>query len=93
MLLRDVSFLLLDEPTSNLDPITERAIMRVVRAARRTCGILLVTHRLVDLDWLDELLVLDAGSIVERGRPADLRRAGGLYEHMVDVQEALLADV
>jgi ATP-binding cassette subfamily B protein len=92
MLLRDVSFLLLDEPTSNLDPITERAIMRVVRAASRTRGIMLVTHRLVDLAWLDELLVVDAGYIVERGRHADLRRARGLYEHMVDVQEAMLAD-
>jgi ATP-binding cassette subfamily C protein CydC len=92
LLLRDVSFLLLDEPTANLDPITERAIMRVIRAASRTRGILLVTHRLVDLDWLDELLVLDAGYIVERGRHADLRRARGLYERMVDVQEALLAD-
>ena len=91
MLLRDVSFLLLDEPTANLDPMTERAIMGVVRAASRTRGILLVTHRLVDLDWLDELLVLDEGCIVERGRHADLRRAGGLYERMVDVQEALLA--
>jgi ABC-type multidrug transport system fused ATPase/permease subunit len=91
MLLRDVSFLLLDEPTAHLDPMTERAIMGVVRAASRTRGILLVTHRLVDLDWLDELLVLDEGCIVERGRHADLRRAGGLYERMVDVQEALLA--
>jgi ATP-binding cassette subfamily C protein CydC len=73
VLLHDAPILLLDEPTAHLDPIAEEAIMRVVRAASRTRGLLLVTHRLRDLDWLDELLVLEAGHIVASGRPAKAR--------------------
>jgi ABC-type transport system involved in cytochrome bd biosynthesis fused ATPase/permease subunit len=73
VLLHDTPILLFDEPTAHLDPIAEEAIIRVVGAARRTRGVLLVTHRLRDLDWLDALLVLDAGRIVAGGRPAEAR--------------------
>jgi ABC-type transport system involved in cytochrome bd biosynthesis fused ATPase/permease subunit len=59
--LLETLFMLLDEPTANLDPVAERAVMRVVRTASRTQAILLVTHRLVELDWLDELLGLGRG--------------------------------
>ena len=92
MLLLDTPFLLFDEPTANMDPATERTIMQAIRSASQTCGVLLVTHRLVDLDWLDELLVMDAGRIVERGRgPADLLRCGGLYARLAQVQDDVLS--
>lgn len=90
MLLLEAPFLLFDEPTANLDPQTEGTIMRVIRSLAVDRGVLLVTHRLVDLEWLDELLVLDAGRIVERGTPADLRHAGGLYARLVRVQQDML---
>jgi thiol reductant ABC exporter CydC subunit len=91
MLLLETPFLLLDEPTANLDPVSASEVMRLVRGAARTRGVLLVTHRLEDLGWLDEVLVLDRGRVVERGRPGDLRRAGGLYQRMVDMHEAMLS--
>ena len=91
VLLLETPFLLLDEPTANLDAVSASDIMRVVRRAARTRGVLLVTHRLEDLGWLDEVLVLDAGRVVERGRPADLRRAGGLYQRLLEVHEAMLS--
>jgi ABC-type multidrug transport system fused ATPase/permease subunit len=91
MLLLETPFLLLDEPTANLDPVSASDIMRVVRRAARTRGVLLVTHRLQDLGWLDEVLVLDHGHVVERGWPGDLRRAGGLYQRMLDMHQAMLS--
>jgi ATP-binding cassette, subfamily C, bacterial CydC len=90
VLLLETPFLLFDEPTANLDPVTERRIMAAVRTASRTRGVLLVTHRLVDLDSLDELLVLDGGRIVERGRAADLQRRGGPYARLFHVQQQVL---
>jgi ATP-binding cassette, subfamily C, bacterial CydC len=47
---------------------------------------LVITHRLVRMEDMDEVLVLDGGRIVERGTHEELLGAGGLYSHMVEVQ-------
>ena len=67
-LLTDASVLVFDEPTEGLDPETERQVINGVldRTAGRT--LLLLTHRLAGLDRMDEIVTLDAGQIVERGR-------------------------
>ena len=92
VLLSEATFLLFDEPAANLDPVAECAIMHMIRDASRSRGVLLVTHRLVDLDWLDELLVLDAGRIIERGRAAELVQSSGMYARMLNIQEELFGD-
>jgi ATP-binding cassette, subfamily C, bacterial CydC len=51
---------------------------------------LVITHRLVRMDEMDEILVLDGGRIVERGTHEKLLEAGGLYRHMVEVQSDIL---
>ncbi len=51
---------------------------------------LVVTHRLVRMEEMDEILVLDAGHIVERGTHEELVRAGGLYHQMLEVQREML---
>jgi ABC-type transport system involved in cytochrome bd biosynthesis fused ATPase/permease subunit len=67
-LLTDASVLVFDEPTEGLDPETERQVINGVldRTAGRT--LLLLTHRLAGLDRMDEVVTLDAGQIIERGR-------------------------
>ncbi len=89
-LLKDAPILLLDEPTANLDPLTEREVLAVLTqaVARRTT--LLITHRLVGLEDFDEILVLDRGQVVERGRHADLLAAQGLYRRLWDLQNRML---
>ena len=57
--------------------------------AQRTS--LIATHRLVGLDAADEILVLRAGRVVERGRHADLVQMGGLYWRMWALQNQVLA--
>jgi ATP-binding cassette subfamily C protein CydC len=66
-LLKDAPILLLDEPTANLDAVTERAIMHTLRTLIPGRTTLLITHRLTYLDMADEILVLEDGHIVERG--------------------------
>jgi len=84
-LLKDAPILLLDEPTEDLDPQTERAVLDAIDRLMAGRSVLLITHRLAALeDRVDEVLVLESGRIVERGSPGELRRAGGRYAHCQD---------
>ncbi len=85
-LLREAPVLLLDEPTANLDPLTERELLRAVLGAAGGRSLLLITHRLVALDAFDEILVLVRGRVVERGRHAELVEARGLYSRLWQLQ-------
>jgi ATP-binding cassette subfamily B protein len=89
-LLLDPAILLLDDPTSALDTETEGEVLAAVESARRGRTTLLVTHRFKALAAADEVLVLHAGRVVERGTPAALLAAGGRYARAaaLDVIEA-----
>jgi ATP-binding cassette, subfamily C, bacterial CydC len=91
-LLKDAPLLILDEATANLDTITERELMAAVRDFMRGRTTLVITHRLVAVEEMDEILVLDEGRIVERGTHGELARADGLYCRMLDVQRGMLVE-
>lgn len=91
-LLKNAPLLVLDEPTANLDALIERDIMHKLLGLMVGCTTLIVTHRLVGLEEADQILVLRAGRIVERGRHHDLLQKGGLYRHMWDLQTRVVAD-
>lgn len=71
--------LLLDDATSAIDPQTEQDIHRATAELRRGRTTLIVTQRAASVAYADQILVLDQGRIVERGRPAELLSQGGLY--------------
>ena len=81
-LLKDPPVLVLDEATSALDSRTETEIQEVLRSISRRRTTLIVAHRLSTVVDAEEIIVLDQGRIVERGRHADLVRADGLYAAM-----------
>ncbi|HLI07362.1 MAG TPA: thiol reductant ABC exporter subunit CydC [Ktedonobacteraceae bacterium] len=89
-LLKDAPLLILDEPTANLDPLTEQALLDDLDMLMQGRTVLMTTHRLVAMERMDEILVLDHGRIVERGTHAQLLAAGGLYRQMVDLQNGLI---
>ncbi len=89
-ILKDAPVLILDEPAANLDAITERLLMEQLGEVMQLRSTLLITHRLVGLQDMDEILVLHAGRIVERGRHYDLIQYGGLYARMWQLQNQLL---
>jgi ATP-binding cassette subfamily C protein CydC len=82
-LLADPAVLVLDEPTSHLDPQVRDVVLADVLAATAGRTVLLITHDMSGLDRLDEIVVLAEGRVVERGVPAELaarsRRHGGLH--------------
>ena len=78
-LLARVPVLLLDEPTEHLDPANAAALMHDLLAATQERTTVIVTHRLVGLSEVDEVVVLSQGRVLERGKPERLRAAGGWY--------------
>ncbi len=87
-LLTGRELLILDEPTEHLDAATADALTTDLLAATTGRTTLLITHRLTGLDDLDEILVLDRGRIVQRGRHADLVAHQGLYRDLSERQSA-----
>ena len=71
-ILHNAPLWVLDEPTEGLDTITERKMMGALKELTAGRTLLLITHRLVDLHWMDEIVVLDGGRVVARGTHADL---------------------
>jgi ATP-binding cassette subfamily C protein CydC len=91
-LLKDAPLLIMDEATANLDTVTERELLAAIRNLMRGRTTLVVTHRLVALEEMTEIMVLDEGRIVECGTHEELARAGGLYRRMLDVQRGMLVE-
>jgi ATP-binding cassette subfamily C protein CydC len=91
-ILKDAPILILDEPTANLDALTERELMAALQALAAGRTTLLITHRLAGLEAADEILVLHGGRIAERGRHHELMQMGGLYRRMWDLQNQILAE-
>jgi len=90
VLLRDPAILVLDEPTTGLDPLTERDLLRSLHRLMDGRTTILITHRLVAMDKMDDILVLDYGRIVERGTHHELLAKDGLYRQFYEAQQLTL---
>jgi len=86
-ILKNPPILLLDEATSALDTHTEREIQSALKEVSRNRTTLVIAHRLSTVVDADEILVLDHGEIVERGRHAQLVARGGHYASMWNKQK------
>lgn len=89
-LLKPASFWLLDEPVSGLDAETARTILRMLWGLAGSRSVLYITHFLAELEEFDEILVLQRGRVIERGKHADLLQAGGWYAQAWQLQRSLL---
>jgi len=89
-LLKNAPLLILDEATANLDPLTEHSLLAALDILMQRRTTLLITHRLVAMERMDEILVLDQGKIKERGTHNQLLNASGLYHEMFSIQNGML---
>jgi ATP-binding cassette subfamily B protein len=86
-LLKDAPILLLDEASSAMDPLNERAIQQAIAALEDGRTVVVVAHRLRSIAGADQILVMEAGQIVERGRHDELLALGGLYARLWQAQD------
>ena len=82
----DARFLVLDEPTAHLDPAGARELLRALGEDRADArGVLVISHTVAGLEAFDEIIVLQAGCIVERGTHAELLARGGAFTALAAV--------
>jgi ATP-binding cassette, subfamily B, bacterial len=86
-LLKDAPIIILDEATSSLDSESELEIQRALEVLMRGRTVLGIAHRLSTVANFDRVIVLRDGRLVEDGPPAELRRRGGLFNQMCQLQE------
>src|SRR6202046_1320295 len=88
LLLKAPSAVVLDEATAHLDSESEAAVQRALKSALAGRTSLVIAHRLSTIREADQILVIDAGQIRERGTHQDLIAAGGLYAELYRTQFA-----
>ncbi|MBK9779400.1 MAG: thiol reductant ABC exporter subunit CydD [Anaerolineales bacterium] len=91
-LIKDAPILILDEPTANLDPLTEQQVLETLFKVMKQKTSLLITHRLIGLENMDEILVMNHGEIIERGTHTQLSGKDSFYRHLLDLQNRILSD-
>lgn len=87
VLLKNPPIIVFDEATSSLDTRSEQTILEGLNTAAERATSLVIAHRLSTIIDADEILVLDAGEIVERGTHDDLLRNAGLYANLWQLQQ------
>jgi len=93
-LLQDAPVVLLDEPTAHLDAVTEQELIETLHRVLAEKTVLWASHSLTGMQWMDEIVVLEGGRVVERGTHAQLIEKGGLYASMYRIQhDELIADL
>jgi ATP-binding cassette, subfamily B, multidrug efflux pump len=85
--LKDAPILILDDSLSAVDMNTEKAILQNLRRLRKGKTTIIIAHRLSAVRHADLILVLDKGTVVERGTHEQLMQQGGIYAAMYELQE------
>ena len=86
VLLKDPALIIFDEATSSLDSISESKIQDAIEPIIKEKTSILIAHRLSTVLAADEIIVLEGGRIVERGKHADLVARGGVYTELYETQ-------
>ncbi len=86
--LRDAELLIMDEPSSALDPRAEDALFQAIRDRHGRATTILITHRLANVRHADRIFVLHHGTLVESGSHDELITAGGRYAELFALQAA-----
>ncbi|SPD62240.1 type I secretion system permease/ATPase [Cupriavidus neocaledonicus] len=87
-LLTNPRVLVFDEATSALDFETERIIQNNMKAICAGRTVIIIAHRLTAVRHADQIIAMDGGRIVERGRHEELLALGGYYAHLVSLQDS-----
>ena len=90
LLLKSPSIVILDEATAHLDSENESLVQSALREALKGRTSIVIAHRLSTIKEADQILVLDGGKIMERGKHEELVESGGLYSELYQRQDLSL---
>lgn len=82
-MLKDAPIIILDEATANVDPENEDRLQKAIEELTRNKTIIMIAHRLKTVRNADQILVVDDGRIVQRGRHEELIRQKGIYADFI----------
>ena len=85
ILLKDTPIVILDEPTVGLDPITERKLLETIFEALEGKTLILITHHLMKLEQMDQIIFLDRGEISMHGTHEELMRTDERYRKLYEL--------
>ena len=83
---RNTPFLILDEPTSSLDPVSEEEVFKVIESFSSKKTILIISHRLYNAKFADKIVLMSKGKILESGTHNDLINKKGTYFKLYSLQ-------
>lgn len=85
-ILNDPPILIMDEATSSLDTESEKLVQDALYKLMQNRTSIVIAHRLSTIQYADEIVVMEAGQIIERGNHTGLMAKNGLYKRLVDLQ-------
>jgi|LGVF01.2.fsa_nt_gb ATP-binding cassette subfamily B protein len=86
-ILKDAPIVLLDEATASLDPENELLIQNAIQELVKSKTLIVIAHRLSTIAHADQILVIDNGKVIERGKHMELISTNGMYSRMWDNQQ------
>ncbi len=93
MLTQNTPIMIFDDSLSAVDTETDAKIRAALERRFGSASIILISHRITTLSKADQILVLDKGRIVERGSHEELRRGGGIYQQICEIQSSSAEEV
>src|SRR5699024_3802159 len=91
VLLQDTPIILLDEPTTGLDPLTERALMETIVSATSNQTIIWVTHHLIAAELMDKIIFLKDGQISMSGHHDELMETSDYYKGLYEMDRGIVS--
>lgn len=86
-LLKNAPVILLDEATASMDAESETMVQTALSALLKGRTVIVIAHRMRTIANADKIVVLDKGKVTEVGTPSELAKKGGLYAHLVALQQ------
>ncbi|WP_434297469.1 ABC transporter ATP-binding protein [Clostridium sporogenes] len=86
-MLKNAPIVILDEATASVDPENEHAIQKAISALVHGKTIIIIAHRLATIENADQILVVDEGSVVQRGTHEELINQEGVYKRFLDIRK------
>lgn len=86
--MKNAPIIILDEATASVDPENEHLIQAAISELTRGKTIIIIAHRLATIENADQILVINGGTVAEKGTHKELLKKDGIYKRFVNIREA-----